>query len=390
MVPAESLTLLGGLSPREFLKRHWQKHPLLIRNAFPDIHPPLSAAELAGLACEDGVESRLVQQVRPAPGWKLRHGPFLHKDFKKLPKSRWTLLVQDVDKHVPAVAKYLEPFRFIPGWRIDDVMISYAADGGSVGPHVDAYDVFLLQAEGMRRWDISTQPQTERSAPGLDLKQIQSFAPEESWLLMPGDMLYLPPGVAHHGVAFGECMTYSIGFRAPSQAEMLADFSALLLERADMHAHYADPDLQPAANPGELPLEARARARQMLRQQLRPTDEELDIWFGRFITESKPWLKPVAPGRSTSAAKLKAGLQKGRVLAWHPAVRVAWFSVRQACHVFVDGKHHALPERLTGFAELIGESRVLDTARLSRLLANRDVEALLLAWLDMGQLEWQA
>ena len=390
MIPAESPTLLGGLTPREFLKQHWQKRPLLIRGAFPpDLHPPLSAAELAGLACEEGVESRLVEQTRKAPGWRLRIGPFLHKDFTKLPKSRWTLLVQDVDKHVPAVARYLEPFRFIPSWRIDDVMISYAADRGSVGPHVDAYDVFLLQVEGMRRWDISAQPQPEHHAPGLDLRQVKPFTPEESWLLRPGDMLYLPPGVAHHGVAFGECMTYSIGFRAPSRKEMLADFAALLMEGADAAAHYADPDLLPATNPGEIPLEARARARQMLRQQLRPTDEELDVWFGRFMTEPKPWLRPVSAGRRTSAAKLKTQLQRGRSLAWHPAVRVAWFSVRQACHVFVDGKHQPLPERLTGFAELIGETHMLDSTRLMRFLSNREVEALLLAWLDAGQLEWQ-
>ena len=268
-------------------------------------------------------------------------------------------------------------------------MISFAADGGSVGPHVDAYDVFLLQAEGMRRWDISTRPQPEHTAPSLELKQVKPFVPEESWLLMPGDMLYLPPGVAHHGVAFGECMTYSIGFRAPSQTEMLADFSALLMQGADAKVHYADPDLMPAANPGELTLEARARARQMLRQQLRPSDDELDIWFGCFMTEPKPWLRPVPPGRRANAVKLRAGLQKGRTLAWHPAVRVAWFSVRQACHVFVDGKHHALSERLTGFAELLGESRELDSARLSRLLATPTVEACLLGWLDSGQLEWR-
>src|SRR5690348_813356 len=232
--------LLGGLNPRDFLKRHWQKRPLLVRNAFPGFAPPLTAEELAGLACEEGVESRLVVQTRKAPGWKLSHGPFKHKVFTRLPKDRWTLLVQDVDKHLPVAAGLLEPFRFIPDWRIDDLMISYAADGGSVGPHVDAYDVFLLQAEGMRRWDISTAPHADADTPGLELKQIKGFKPEESWLLMPGDMLYLPPGVAHHGVAFGECMTFSIGFRAPSQSELLADLAGLLMQGASRDNHYAD------------------------------------------------------------------------------------------------------------------------------------------------------
>jgi len=388
MAAAESATLLGGLTPREFLKQYWQKRPLLIRAAFPGISPPLSAEELAGLACEEGVESRLVLQTRKAPGWQLRHGPFLHKDFTKLPKSRWTLLVQDVDKHVPGVAGLLDPFSFIPEWRIDDVMVSYAADGGSVGPHVDAYDVFLLQVEGMRRWDISTQPQKGRTTPGLELKQVQAFTAEESWLLMPGDMLYLPPGVAHHGVAFGECMTCSIGFRAPSQTEMLADFTVLLMEGTDAGAHYADPDLTPSANAGEITLEARARVRQMLRPQLRPSDDALDIWFGRFMTEPKPWLRPVPPPRRTSSARFKAVLDKGRALAWHPAVRVAWFGARQTCHLFVDGKHYPLPERLAGFAELLGQSRTLDGAKLKRLVTKPELEKLLLTWLDAGQLVW--
>ena len=389
MHAAESLRLLGGLTPREFLKQHWQKRPLLIRGALPGFVPPLSAPELAGLSCEEGVEARLVTRTRKAPGWKLRHGPFQRKDFKRLPKHDWTLLVQDVDKYVPAVTALLDQFRFIPGWRIDDVMVSYAADGGSVGPHVDAYDVFLLQGEGMRRWQISTAPQRERNEPGLELKQVKPFAPEESWLLMPGDMLYLPPGVAHHGVAFGECMTYSIGFRAPSQDEMLADFASLLVQGAEGGARYADPDLLPAANAGELALEARARARQMLRAQLKPSDETLDIWFGRFMTESKPWLRPVPPARRTNIARLKEMLERGRALDWHPAVRVAWFSVRQACHLFVDGKHYPLPERLTGFAELMGESRTLDATRLKRHVGDPQLQTLLLEWLDSGQLEWR-
>lgn len=389
MPARDASTLLGGLTPRRFLERHWQKKPLLIRNAFPRFTPPLTPEELAGLACETGVESRLVMQTRRAPGWKLRQGPFRHKDFTGLPRSRWTLLVQDVDKHVPAVSRLLDPFRFIPNWRIDDVMASYAADGGSVGPHVDAYDVFLLQAQGMRRWDIHSGPQEELTLPGLELKQVRRFTPEESWLLMPGDMLYLPPGMAHHGVAFGDCITFSIGFRAPTHAEMLADFTSLLLQQAAHGVHYTDPNLLPASHPGEIPAAARARARRMLRAELKPSDETLDVWFGRFMTEPKPWLKPNPPARRTDSAKLHYALVKGKRLDWHPAVRVAWFSAKRICHLFVDGEHHPLSHKLAGFAALMGDSRGFSAKQLLRLLDNPQVCRLLLQWLDAGQLVWQ-
>jgi len=385
---AKASALLGGLTPREFLKQHWQKKPLLIRGAFPGLTSPITPEELAGLACEAGVESRLITQTRKAPGWKLRHGPFRHKDFTSLPRSRWTLLVQDVDKYLPAIASFLDPFRFIPSWRIDDLMISYAADGGSVGPHVDAYDVFLLQAEGMRRWDISTRSQEDADIPGLELKQVKTFRPEESWLLMPGDMLYLPPGVAHHGIAFGECLTFSIGFRAPSQAEMLADFGSHLMQAARRDVHYTDPDLVPTAHTGEISTEARARARQILRGQIRPSDETLDIWFGRLMTEPKPWLKPMPPSRRCTPVQLKTRLKQGKSLRWHPAVRVAWFDAHRACHLFVDGVHHPLPGRLKGLARMMGDARILEAARLLRHAANPAAETLLLGFINAGQCAW--
>jgi 50S ribosomal protein L16 3-hydroxylase len=268
--------------------------------------------------------------------------------------------------------------------------VSYAADGGSVGPHVDAYDVFLLQAEGMRRWDISSAPQPELRRPGLELKQVKRFAPDASWLLMPGDMLYLPPGVAHHGVAFGECMTYSIGFRAPSQAEMLRDYAGLLTQDGGADLRYEDPGLSPTRHPGELTPGARARARQLLRPRLEPSDESLDIWFGCYMTEPKPWLKPVPRRRRSDKTALKAGLAKGRGLAWHAAVRVAWFAGRRGCHLFVDGEHHPLPTRLAGFARMVGDERELDPVKLRRMLNDVTASTLLLAWLDSGQLEWVA
>ncbi len=385
---AKASALLGGLTPREFLKRHWQKKPLLIRGAFPGFISPITPEELAGLACEAGVESRLVTQLRKPPGWRLRHGPFRHKDFTRLPRRGWTLLVQDVDKYLPAIASLLDPFRFIPSWRIDDLMISYATDGGSVGPHVDAYDVFLLQAEGMRRWSISTLPQQDADAPGLELKQVKSFQPEESWLLRPGDMLYLPPGVAHHGVAFGDCLTFSIGFRAPSEAEMLADLGAQLMQGARRDVHYTDPDMEPSGHTGEIIAAARARARKMLRAQLRPTDETLDIWFGRLMTEAKPWLKPSPPARRCTPALLKARLKQGKFLRWHPAVRVAWFDARRSCHLFVDGVHHPLPARLAGFVRMLGDSRVLDAGGLLRHAANPIAQDLLLGCINAGQCTW--
>lgn len=380
--------LLGGLSTSEFLRRHWQKRPLLVRGAFPGFRSPLTPEELAGLACEAGVESRLVVQTRKRPGWKLSHGPFNHKVFARLPKDRWTLLVQDVDKHLPAAAELLEPFRFIADWRIDDLMISYAADGGSVGPHVDAYDVFLLQAEGMRRWDISTAPQADADIPGLELKQVRAFEPEESWLLMPGDMLYLPPGVAHHGVAFGECMTFSIGFRAPSKAEMLADFAGQLVQTGDRSTHYTDPDLRPTLHPGELTAATRARTREMLRSRLRPDDETLDIWFGRYITEAKQWLRPEPLGRRATAATLKRKLTQGQGLRWHPAVRVAWFQARRHCHLFVDGGHYPLPSLLAGFACLLGDSRRLEAKVVRQHASKPATRALLLGFINAGQLLW--
>jgi 50S ribosomal protein L16 3-hydroxylase len=386
---AAPATLLGGLTPKEFLRRHWQKQPLLVRGAIPDFRSPIAPEELAGLACEPGVEARLVIQGGKAPGWKLRHGPFKHADFKRLPQKRWTLLVQDVDKYLPAITSLLDPFRFVPNWRIDDLMISYAADGGSVGPHVDAYDVFLLQAEGMRRWDISTQPHADADTPGLELKQVRDFEAEDSWLLMPGDMLYLPPGVAHHGVALGECMTFSIGFRAPSQAEMLGDFSGQLMQGARRDLHYTDPELVPTAHPGEISAAARTQAREMLRATLRPDDASLDIWFGRYMTEPKSWLKPEPPSRRCDAATLRTRLKQGRALRWHPAVRVAWFDSRQGCHLFIDGTHHPLPRALADFAHMLGDGRVLEPAALLRYVQKPPAQALLLGLINAGQCTWR-
>lgn len=235
--------------PAEFLAEYWQKKPCLIRNPWEAWKNPLPPDELAGLACEDDVESRLI--VRTTDDWSLEHGPVSENRFGTLGANPWTLLVQGVDRLLPEVAAILEPFRFIPDWRIDDVMVSYASDGGGVGPHFDNYDVFLVQGLGRRRWRVGGP--CDASTPLRahdDLRLLADFVPTDDWILEPGDMLYVPPGVAHEGTAVGDdCMTYSVGFRAPSRGELISHWCDHLLDRLEDDDRYTDPDLTPQADP---------------------------------------------------------------------------------------------------------------------------------------------
>ncbi len=248
--------LLGGLSPREFMARHWQKEPLLIRGALPGIQPLIGRAQLFALAANDAVESRLV--THDERGWTLQHGPFKRRAIPSVAKPKWTLLVQGLDLHVRAAHDLLERFRFVPDARLDDLMLSYATDGGGVGPHLDSYDVFLLQVEGVREWRIGrvAAPRLSRTAP---LKILTNFRAEQRWLLEPGDMLYLPPLWAHEGQARGACMTASIGFRAPHARSLVDELLQRWLEPdapGAGAAHYQDPrarrDRHPRADPAAL------------------------------------------------------------------------------------------------------------------------------------------
>src|SRR5882672_468501 len=218
----------GGLDAAAFMRKHWQQEPLVVRGAFPRFADPLSPREVLALAATPEAASRLVR--RRGAAWSLEHGPFPASRFKQLPRRGWTVLVQDTNHFSRRADALLAQFDFIPHARIDDVMVSYAVPGGSVGPHVDSYDVFLLQGQGRRRWQVSGQ-KDHAFVPGLDLKILQRFEPEEEWVLESGDMLYLPPGVAHYGVAESECLSWSIGFRAPSDRELVAAFLDFLHER---------------------------------------------------------------------------------------------------------------------------------------------------------------
>ncbi|OUD14639.1 hypothetical protein TPSD3_06645 [Thioflexithrix psekupsensis] len=276
---------LGDLTAEQFLQEYWQKKPLLIRQAIPHFKPPITPDELAGLACEEGVESRLILEKHGKRPWEVRHGPFPESVFAKLPKTHWTLLVQEVNRHVPEIADLMDQFNFVPSWRLDDVMISYAVPQGSVGAHTDSYDVFLLQAYGQRRWHISHD--AGEFQPDLELKILQRFQAEQTWDLDPGDMLYLPPHIAHHGVALNECMTISIGFLAPSYRDLLQDYAQFIADELFTdEQRYSDPDLTLPAHSGELNAQSLAKICQIIRQM--PMEEDaIQHWFGCFISESR-------------------------------------------------------------------------------------------------------
>ena len=307
------------LDVKRFMRDHWQREPLLVRGAFPGFADPLSPREILGLAADPDVSSRLVRHR--GASWSVEHGPFSTQRLKQLPRRDWTVLVQDTNRFSRASERLLAAFDFVPHARIDDVMASYAMPGGGVGPHVDSYDVFLLQGRGRRRWRISRQRDLG-FVPGLPLKILRRFVPDEEWVLEAGDMLYLPPGVAHDGVAETECLTWSIGFRAPSDAELVTGFIDFLRDRIAAEGHYGDAGARAAAHPGAIPpaMERHvARALGSVRWSARDVRE----FTGRFLTEPKPQVFFEPPARPlTRAAFARQGARRG--LALDPGSRLGF------------------------------------------------------------------
>lgn len=302
--PDQPLQLLGGLTSQQFMKRHWQKKPLLVRQAVPHMQPLLSRTELFDLAGRDGVESRMLVR-KGEQDWLLKQGPFQKRQLPPVSQPSWTLLVQGVDLHNDAVHQLMQSFRFVPDSRLDDLMISWASDQGGVGPHYDSYDVFLLQAHGKRHWRIGRQ-QDLSLIEGLPLKILASFEPEEEWVLEPGDMLYLPPQWAHDGVAVGaDCMTYSIGFRAPQRGSLAAELALRMGEHVEDEVLYRDPKQDAVQAPGRMPEGLLAFAEQGLKALLADR-QSLAISLGEILTEPKPqvWFEEAAGDWGLSAVQL--------------------------------------------------------------------------------------
>jgi 50S ribosomal protein L16 3-hydroxylase len=388
MNPAIPLQLLGGISAEEFLRDYWQKKPLLVRQAIPDFKSPLDPDELAGLALEEMIESRIVLEHGDSP-WELRRGPFQEDTFSQMPERDWTLLVQAVDQFIPEVAELLEHFKFLPSWRIDDVMISYAAPGGGVGPHFDNYDVFLLQGHGRRRWKVGqTCDASSPMLPHADLRILAEFEESADWVLEPGDMLYLPPRIAHYGIAEDDCMTYSVGFRAPSAAEVLTHFTDFLAQFLSDEERYSDAGM--AAMKGDfdqhqIQRDALDRLKNLLQEHM--SDERLLLtWFGQFMTE--PRYPELVAGEEIEEDDLTAAIEDGEVLIRNPSARMAWSEVDVGLLLFASGQTVVLPEKLRDLLKLVCSAESLHEGNLGQWLADDDGRKLIGELIKQGSLEF--
>ncbi|EON92845.1 cupin 4 family protein [Marinobacter lipolyticus SM19] len=371
------MDMLGGISATDFLRDYWQKKPLVIRQAFPGFQCPVSADELAGLACEEGVESRIVIENEDGHPWQLHNGPFSPDRFSTLPEQDWTLLVQGLDHWVPDIADLLDHFRFVPNWRLDDIMASYAPKGGSVGPHYDQYDVFLLQAQGHRRWTFGghcdhTSPRVE----GTPLRILSSWDGEETVTLAPGDMLYLPPGIGHHGVAEDDCITLSIGFRAPTIDDILTGFTDFLGSQSDASDHLSDPDLRIQDNPGTIAPEVIDRLESVIREKMSDR-RQLSLWFGQYATAPKS-MDIVVPSEEPIAPEVFRDLVfEGAQLRWNEGSRFAYHDIGDETALFVDGEQYLLKGDARPLAPLLCAGASIDMEALTPLVDDEAICGLL-------------
>ena len=370
-----ALTLLGGLTPEQFMKRHWQKKPLLIRQALPNMTPLIERAKLLEMVESEEVESRLI--VRKGAYWSLKKGPMGRKSLPSFKTPDWTVLFQGVDLHNDAVHALLQQFRFVPDARLDDLMISFATDGGGVGPHFDSYDVFLLQAHGQRRWRIGRQKKIELQE-GVPLKILKEFKPEAEFVLNPGDMLYLPPGYAHDGVAVGECMTYSVGFRAPRSAELASGLLMGLSEEmaeecsAADDALYQDPHQVAAIQDASVPKALQEFAAQAVAKALKDP-QILNCLLGESLTEPKPnvWFDtPDLDDLPNYAWPTQVQLDRRTKMLF------------DAKHIFINGESFRAAGQDAKLLRKLANDKILSSAQAAQL--SDDAAELMQAWWEEG------
>lgn len=384
---------LGDMNAETFLQQFWQKKPLLIRQAFPNFETPVSPDELAGLSCEPEVNSRIIIEQGGDHPWQAIHGPMDEDVFANLPETHWSLVVNDMEKYLPELAWITDQFRFIPEWYLDDLLTSYAAPQGSVGPHVDLYDVFILQGSGRRRWHISTEPVAEDNyIPDIAFRLQKEFHVEQEWILEPGDMMYIPSGVSHHGVSLGESLSFSIGFRATSHADLVNDFIAHITENLSINNTYHLP-LEPLQkHPNEISAAAIEQVRSIFCHYLDPHHPELARWFGRYVSDPKVDYLPECEQMVESFAQLKQVQQAhGTLFMRHPSSRFAFSntstittdSVNETDKLlFIDGEDYRVS---AAFAYLLCDKREIDLDQIDNI-ASDDERALLIELYNSGKL----
>jgi len=366
----ETPSPLGNLSPEEFMSEYWQKKPLLIRQAFPNFKSPITADELAGLACDEDVNSRIVMEKDGEHPWFPIFGPMDDEIYSSMPETHWSLIVNDLEKYLPELSWIIDRFRFVPEWRLDDLMVSYAADQGSVGPHIDLYDVFILQGQGQRRWHISTKPSTEgNQIKETPLRIQKDFQAEEEWIVEPGDMLYLPPGVSHHGVSLGESLSYSIGFRATSHADIVNEFIGYITQNLSPKLAYQDPDQTVQEYSNEIKPDALKRVTEIFKEYLKPDHPELQRWFGRFVSDTKADVMTEPEEEINSIEELKQ-LSKTGKLNRHPASRFAFTQNANNTLLFIDGEDYEVD---TEFSKALCAQRQLKIDEITDIASQNEL-----------------
>jgi 50S ribosomal protein L16 3-hydroxylase len=364
------------LDKETFLANYWQRKPLLIRQGIAGYSPPLGADELAGLALEEAVESRIIDYADER--WQLHHGPFSEQDFQR--DTPWTLLVQAVDHYIPEVAQLRQLVDFLPRWRVDDVMASYAVDGGSVGPHYDNYDVFLLQGEGTRRWRLGQFCDADTPLlPHDELRILRDFQCDQEYLLQPGDILYVPPGVAHWGVAEGECTTFSIGFRAPRVNDMVSRWADSLLQELEPELFYSDSNIEPVTRAGE--IRPRDMERVIAQVQAALDQGTSNHWFGELVTE--PRYEAALDDEDLTEAQQLLAHGAGTVYV-SPAARLAWQQEAAGIVIFANGESRLFAHGVLPTMIVLCEHNALAESALAQALSEPDTVALLEHLLGAG------
>ncbi len=375
------MNVLGEISQEEFLKEYWQKKPLLVRNAFPDFVSPIDPDDMAGLSLIEEVESRIILEDKPNNSWDVKHGPFSDDTFSSLPEQDWTLLVQAVDQWVPEMADILDLFNFIPNWRRDDVMASFAPIGGGVGPHYDNYDVFLIQGLGQRKWQVGPKcSDSDAIVDDVPVKILKEMQVYEEWVLNPGDMLYLPPTFAHNGVALDDCMTFSVGFRAPSESDILVGFSEFIAQQLSQDKRYSDADIKNASdNPALIDVQAISRISQIVQENL-SKEGSLEQWIAQYMTECKYEGLHEALEDELDWEDLEPLLTPGEIITHNETSRWAYYKLGDSIHLTINGEALAIEQTKPNqeLATTLANQRHTNVSEIQELLSDKDCRILLL------------